>query len=166
MMNVFSNYDMNKKFISPEHFLFLLKDFKNIYNFKIIKTHFNYLINDKIIEDCYLSTIIYQYILSKKNNRSFIYNNIFYLDTKNDHVFLNYIIKNNIDCNGIIKNNIDCNGIIKNNNDYNGIIKNNIDYNGINIDNINLNNDNEYNFIKKFYNIFSFPISIKYNILN
>ena len=165
-MNVFSNYDMNKKFISPEHFLFLLKDFKNIYNFKIIKTHFNYLINDKIIEDCYLSTIIYQYILSKKNNRSFIYNNIFYLDTKNDHVFLNYIIKNNIDYNGIIKNNIDYNGIIKNNIDCNGINIDNIDYNGINIDNINLNNDNEYNFIKKFYNIFSFPISIKYNILN
>ena len=142
-MDVLSNYDLNKKFISPEQFLYLLKDIKNIYNFKIIKTHFNYLINDKNIEDCYLATIIYQYILSKKNDKSFIYNNLFYIDTKNNQVYINYITKNN-------NANIASNTI-------------NIDFNNINFNNIDINNMNEYYFIKQYYNISSFPISIKYN---
>jgi hypothetical protein len=139
-MDILSNYDLNKRFISPEQFLFLLKDIKNIYNFKIIKIHFYYLLNNKYIENCYLATIIYQYILSQKNNKTCIYNNLFYLDTKNNQVYVNYITKNN-----------------------NTNTINNIDINNIDLNNIDLNNVNEYYFIKQYYNITSFPISIVYN---
>jgi hypothetical protein len=141
-MDILSNYDHNKRFISPEQFLFLLKDIKNIYDFKIIKTQFYYLINDKCIENCYLSTIIYQYILSQKNDKTYIYDNLFYLDTKDNQVYINYVTKNN---------QIYLTG------------QNNINLNNINLNNIDVNNENEYYFIKQYYNITSFPISIIHN---
>ena len=93
-MDILSNYDYNKKFVSPDEFLTILTDIKNISNYKIIQVPFKYIINNKYVEDCYTSTIIYQYILSNKKNRSNIYNDLFYLETINDHVYINYITNN------------------------------------------------------------------------
>jgi ABC-type metal ion transport system substrate-binding protein len=94
-MEVLSNYDYNKKFISPEHFLDILTNINNIYNYKIIQVPFKYLIDNIYLQDCYTATIIYQYILSKKIIKTNIYNNLFFLETKNEQVYINYITTKN-----------------------------------------------------------------------
>ena len=95
-MDILSNYDYNKKFIAPYEFLTILMDIKKIFDYKIIQASFKYIINNKYIEDCYTSTIIYQFILSKRKNKTNMYNDLFFLESKNDQVYINYVV-NNID---------------------------------------------------------------------